>query len=180
MHRGFPEHGGHKSSQLLSWSLVRREMQWGRSTSLLLAWLNDLLIAIDWTPGISSHVSGLISVTILPPLCSIEKHAGKSPTGHQNMTHPRLISQSRRRSQMVWEPGGLEQGASSQAGTAGRVTEVTKLELRLLHALIDVWVSTEHNSKEPESGCQMKGFLKQSWCHCQIGPTHLPFWTSLI
>lgn len=65
------------------------EIQWGSSMLLLLAWLNDLLIVIDWTPGVSSHMSGLISVTVLVSLCSPEKHAGKSPTGHQNMTHPR-------------------------------------------------------------------------------------------
>lgn len=96
---GFSKCGLHKSSTwFVSWSPVRFKL-------LSLAWLNNLLIVIDWTPGVNSHMSRLISITILDLLSSIEKHAGKCPVGHPNMADLRSISRSRRWSQVVPGPG---------------------------------------------------------------------------
>lgn len=79
--------------------------QGDQSMLLFLAWLYNLLIVIDWTPGVNSHVSRLISFTALALLYSREMHAGKCPKGHQNMADLRSISQSRRWSQRVPGPG---------------------------------------------------------------------------
>ena len=80
-------------------------LQWDQPMLLFLAWLNNLLIIIDWTPGFNPHMSRLISITILELLYSTEKHTGKRPMGHRNMADLRSISRSRIWSQMVWGPG---------------------------------------------------------------------------